>query len=115
MKVFLYENWQYLITIIGSAIAYVVGDTRGKRQRKANDRSSELENLKTVREMEKQIVDDVKAKVEELREINSGLQTLIDQKDEIIDKQQEVIDQQRDLIMQQANEIQRLKDEDTNQ
>lgn len=94
---------------IAGAIAAVIAFFGGRKSKKITDRAGELENLEKVRMMEKQLVDDVKSQVTELREINQGLQLIIEQKDEIIERQQEVIDQQRELILQQQEEIQRLK------
>jgi len=95
---------------IAAGIAAVISFFGGRKSKKISDKTSELENLEKVRLMEKQLVDDVKKQVDELREINTGLQVIIEQKDEIIDKQQEVIDQQRELILIQKEEIIQLKE-----
>lgn len=110
MKQWLLDNWEIIAGLIGSALTYLLGT----KKRKTEGKTTELENLQTIRDLEKQIVDDVKSQIDELREINNGLQVLIEQKDEIIEKQQNVIDQQRELILQQTNEIKVLKGEAAN-
>ena len=66
---YIYDHWE----AFGGVIAAIAAFFGGRKTKKITDRSGELENLQTVRDLEKQIVIDVKGQIQELREINSGL------------------------------------------
>lgn len=72
---FLIENWQIIAGLIGSAVAY----KGGLHIQQTNEKTAELENLKTVREMEKGLVDDMKAQVDKLVEVNDYLKRLVEE------------------------------------
>lgn len=91
MKELIIEHWEKLAVLVSGAFGFF----GGRKIKKSNEKSAELENLKTIREMEKQLVDDTKKQVEELREMIGSLQEIINQKDIIISEQEEIIKTQR--------------------
>lgn len=105
MENFFIDHKEWIAGIIASVVMFFTG----RKSKKISEESSQLQNLKTIRELEKQLVEDVKNQIIELREINTGLLLLIEEKDEIIDKQQEIIDQQRELILDQRRDFELLK------
>lgn len=105
MHEFLIDQKEWIIGIIGSVVMFF----GGRKSKKITDKTGELENLEAVRKIEKQLIEDIKSQIDELRETNSGLQLIINQKDELIGAQQEVIDQQRELYIQQAREFEEFK------
>lgn len=82
MKNFIVEYWEVIAGLIGSAIAYLGG---AKMQRQSV-RTSELENIKTVREIEKTLLDDMKAQVNQLVEVNSYLKKIVDEQEKTLKK-----------------------------
>ena len=82
MKKFIIDNWQIIAGLIGSAIAYV-GGLKIQRQ---SVRTSELENLKTVREMEKTLLTDMKTQVDQLVEVNNYLKKVVAEQEKAINK-----------------------------
>ena len=82
MKKFILDNWQIIAGLIGSAIAYV-GGLKIQRQ---SVRTSELENLKTVREMEKTLLNDMKTQVDQIVEVNNYLKKVVAEQEKTINK-----------------------------
>lgn len=95
MQNFLTNNWETLASIGGGVISGVIGFFSGQKMKKNNEKSAELENLKTVRDMEKQLILDYKEQVTEFRQLIDDLQLIIDEKDDIIKKQQLKIAKQK--------------------
>lgn len=78
MKIFEYINEIGLI--IGGIAAFFTG----RRMKKSEVQSSELENIKTVREIEKQLLQDVKDQVQELIKTKEELERIIKEQRERI-------------------------------
>ena len=91
---FIEENWQGLLGVIGTAGAYV----GGLKMRKQNEHTKDLENLSTIRLMEKQLIEDSRAAADELREIITEMKALIAQKDAIISSQNDIIRKQKRIL-----------------
>jgi len=85
MVKFISDNWQIIAGLVGSAIAYV-GGIKIQRQ---SVRTSELENLKTVREMEKTLLNDMKQQVDQIVEVNNYLKKVVDEQEKTIKKYKE--------------------------
>lgn len=79
---FIEDNWQIVAGLIGSAVAYL-GGLKIQRQ---SVRTSELENLKTVREMEKTLLNDMKTQVDQLVEVNNYLKKVVEEQQKSINK-----------------------------
>jgi len=70
---FLIENWLGISGTVGTAIAWI-GSVAYKRQQDKNSaKSTELENIKTVRLIEKELLIDMQGQVDKLIEINAYL------------------------------------------
>jgi uncharacterized protein YcbK (DUF882 family) len=82
MNSFIVKNWEVLAGLFGTSVLFISG-IRLKRQ---NEKTTELENLKTVRSIEKALIDDVKLQVEELLKLNNYLKGIVDTQKNIIDK-----------------------------
>lgn len=76
MKKFIIENWFVVAGLIGSAVTYL-GTVVYERQKAKNTvKSTELENIKTVRSIEKEILNDMQIQVDKLIEMNAYLRKI---------------------------------------
>ena len=91
MKNFLLENKEWLIGIVTTVVAWIGG--RGLK--KSKEKSAELQNLLTIREMEKQLVEDAVKNSEELREVIKEMQEILENKDNVIKEQKTLLLKQR--------------------
>jgi hypothetical protein len=82
MKKLIFENWEIIAGLIGSVFAYF-GGLKVQRQ---SVRTSELENIKTVREIEKTLLTDMKTQVEQIVEVNSYLKKVVEEQEKTIRK-----------------------------
>lgn len=98
MKHFLLENNEWLIGIVTTIMAWF----GGRKLKNSNEKNAELQNLLTIREMEKQLVEDARQNSEELREIIKEMQDIIDNKDN-------VINEQKALLLKQRIELEKYK------
>lgn len=94
MKHWVVENKEWVIGVITGFFGWF----GSQKMKKSNEKSAELENLKTIREMEKELVEDTKKQVEELREMVSEMQKIIDDKDRIISEQRKLINLQNQQL-----------------
>ena len=94
MKNFLIENKEWLIGLIASISAFF----GGRKMKKSNEKSAELQNLATIREMEKQLFDDMEERFDKLQQINTDLQNLISQQKIIISEQKIIITKQNRFL-----------------
>ena len=104
MKDFIIDNKEWLIGVVASISAYF----GGRKTRKSNEKSAELQNLGTIRDLEKELVEDAINQIEELREIIEVNKAIIEQKDAIIKEQEKIIAQQNkflDLYKKKYGEI----------
>lgn len=92
---------EYLEFIMPSLTA-IIAFFSGREIQKANTKkavedakNSELQNLSTVREAEKQLIGDMRTHLQELAEINNELKNIIAQKDAVIKEYKQVIEQQK--------------------
>tara|TARA_R110002124_G_scaffold148927_9_gene314603 strand:- start:5669 stop:5968 length:300 start_codon:yes stop_codon:yes gene_type:complete len=81
------ENKEWLVGLVTTVGAFF----GGRKMKKNNEKSAELENLKVIREMEKELIADAKSHIEELRKI-------IDHKDGIIEDQKKIIAKQERFL-----------------
>lgn len=113
LKQFMLDNWSWLSSIVVGVSTWF----GGQKFQKMKETTLELENERTVRELEKQLVLDskkyidrvreevkeqieevkqtAKIQVDELKELVKGLENIIDSKDSIIDQQQIIINRQQ--------------------
>lgn len=82
MKEIIVGNWEIIAGLIGSVFAYF-GGVKVQRQ---SVRTSELENIKTVREIEKTLLTDMKTQVEQIVEVNSYLKKVVEEQEKTIRK-----------------------------
>lgn len=82
MKELIAGNWEIVAGLIGSVVAYF----SGLKVQRQNVRQSELENIKTVREIEKTLLDDMKGQVNQLVEVNNYLKKVVDEQEKSINK-----------------------------
>jgi len=82
MKNFIANNWEVIAGLIGSVVAYF----SGLKIQRQSVRTSELENLKTVREMEKTLLNDMKTQVDQLVEVNNYLKKVVAEQEKSINK-----------------------------
>lgn len=68
--IFLKENWELITGLIGSVVAFFTG-RKSKRQ---NEKTTELENLEKVREIEKKLIDDMENQIDKLIKYNDYLE-----------------------------------------
>ena len=99
MKQFLVENREWLIGVVTTITAWF----GGRRLKKSNEKNAELQNLLTIREMEKQLVEDARKNSEELREIIKEMQDIIDNKDNVIKEQKALLLKQRKALERYKN------------
>ncbi|QHB38614.1 hypothetical protein pippi81_gp050 [Flavobacterium phage vB_FspM_pippi8-1] len=82
MKEIIVGNWEIIAGLIGSVFAYF-GGLKIQRQ---SVRTSELENIKTVREIEKTLLEDMKTQVDQLVEVNNYLKKVVNEQEKSINK-----------------------------
>lgn len=82
MGKFLIENWQIIIGAIGTGGAWF----GAQKLQKINAKTTELENLKTVREMEKGLIADMETQIEKLKTNNNVLQGIVNEQNKLINK-----------------------------
>ncbi|MCT4665606.1 MAG: hypothetical protein N4A45_10270 [Flavobacteriales bacterium] len=87
MKHWIIENKEWIAGSIATLSAWF----GGRKLKKTNEKSAELENLKTLREIEKEVVTETRNYVDELMEI-------IKNKDKIIEEQKKIISRQREQL-----------------
>ena len=82
MKDFLLNNWQIILGFLGTGGAWF-GALKIKKQ---NERTLELENMKTVRAMEKALLEDMEAQVTKLIANNERLEKIVTEQAKTIRK-----------------------------
>jgi len=70
---YLIENWETISLAVGGVVAFFTG----RKTKKISNQSSELDNLKTVREIEKQLVEDMKVQIIDLLQVNNNLELIV--------------------------------------
>lgn len=82
MKIFelIKENWE----IIGMVVSPVFSFFVGRKSKKNMETSGELENIKTAREIEKKINEDIQDQVTKLMEYSNKLEVIIEKQRVII-------------------------------
>ena len=75
MIAFLKENWEITTGVIGSIIAFF-GGRKSKRQ---NEKTTELENIEKVREIEKRLLSDMDDRITELIKYNDYLEDIVEE------------------------------------
>ena len=68
------KNWEVLAGIIGSLGLFF----SGLKLKFHNEKTTELENLKTVRIIEKDLLNDMKIQIEELVKLNNYLKDIVE-------------------------------------
>ena len=71
---FIIENKELLISVLTAIIAFI----SGRKTKKLNEKSAELQNLEKVREMEKQLVKDMEEQVSKLIDYTSYLEVVVE-------------------------------------
>ena len=95
MDSFIKDNWQAVGGLVGMVFTFL----GGRRLKKSNEKSMELENLSAVREMEKQLIDDYREQLNEFRKLIDDMQIFINEKDVIIKEQRiKISEQQKQLL-----------------
>lgn len=73
MGKFIVENWEGIAALFGTAVSFFVG----RKSKKNTETSGELENIKVVREIEKDLLTDMRERVTELIAIGNEQEILI--------------------------------------
>ena len=95
MDSFIKDNWQ----AVGGLVGMVATFFGGRRIKKSNAKSAELENLAAVRDMEKQLIEDYREQLNEFRKLIDDMQIFINEKDLIIKEQRvKIAEQQKQLL-----------------
>ena len=71
---FLIDNKELLLSALTGIIAFVTG----RKTKKINEKSAELQNLETVRVVEKQLLQDMREQIDKLIEYNNYLEGVIE-------------------------------------
>jgi len=90
--------WKFLLDNIGLIIGLmttVLGYWFGSKTRKNQEKSGELQNLITLRQVEKQLIKDMKDSIKEYQEVITNLNAIIDKKDKIITRLKAIVDKQQ--------------------
>jgi len=94
MKHWIIENRDWVIGVVSTITAWF----GGRKLKKSNEVSADLNNLSEIRKMEKALVDDAQEIIKDLRETIDSLQNLIQEKNKFISEQKKVIDSQRKAL-----------------
>ncbi len=73
MMTFIKENWELITGLFGSIIAFF----GGRKSKKQNEKTKELENIEKVREIEKKLLADMEDQVNKLIKYNNYLEGVI--------------------------------------
>lgn len=84
MNTFIAKNWEILIGLIGTFGLFV----SGLKLKHQNEKTTELENLKTVRTIEKDLLNDMKNQIEELVKLNNYLKGIVETQTKQLSKYQ---------------------------
>lgn len=79
---FIAGNWEIIAGLIGTVGAWF----GGQKLRKQTEKTSELENVKVVREIEKSLLSDMQTQVDKLIEQNNYFKKVINEQEKIINK-----------------------------
>jgi hypothetical protein len=74
MNEFISKNWEVIAGLIGTSSLFFSG-LKFKRQ---NEKTTELENLKTVRGIEKSLLEDMRVQIDELVKLNNYLKGIVE-------------------------------------
>jgi hypothetical protein len=74
MNTFIAKNWEFIVGVIGSLGIFF----SGLKLKFHNEKTTELENLKTVRIIEKDLLNDMKIQIEELVKLNNYLKDIVE-------------------------------------
>lgn len=104
MMDFLLNNWSEISLAIGGVGAFLVG----KRTRKNDNESGELQNIEKVREIEKQLLEDMDDQIEKLMTKNKRVMSYNDKLELVIEKQAARIQKYEDRFgkLEELEEIQ---------
>lgn len=86
MVKFIIENWLTLCGTIGSVILWAGKIVYDRRNWKNEAKSTELDNIKTVRVIEKELLADMEQQVNKLIEANNYYRKIINEQDKTINK-----------------------------
>lgn len=70
---FIKENWEIIMGAVGSTIAFF----GGRKSKKQNEKTTELENIEKVREIEKRLLADMEDQVNKLIKYNDYLEGVV--------------------------------------
>ena len=70
---FIKENWEIIMGAVGSIIAFF----GGRKSKKQNEKTTELENIDKVREIEKRLLADMEDQVNKLIKYNDYLESVV--------------------------------------
>ncbi|WP_440881393.1 hypothetical protein [Tenacibaculum sp. C7A-26P2] len=73
MLTLLKENWELITGIIGSIVAFF----GGRKSKRLNEKTTELENIEKVREIEKKLLADMEDQVNKLIKYNDYLEGVV--------------------------------------
>lgn len=82
MNTFIAKNWEFIVGAVGSVAIFF----SGLKMKWQNEKTTELENLKTVRIIEKGLIDDMKFQIEELVKLNNYLKGIVETQTKQIEK-----------------------------
>lgn len=72
---FIKENWEIIMGAIGSIVAFF----GGRKSKKQNEKTTELENIEKVREIEKKLLEDMDNRITELIKYNDYLEGVVEE------------------------------------
>jgi len=96
---FIFENIELFIGLATTFLGYWFG----AKTRKNQEKSGELQNLITLRQVEKQLIKDMKDSIKEYQEVIINLNAIIDKKDKIITRLKNIVDKQQKELNKYKN------------
>lgn len=96
---FIIDNIELFIGLITTFLGYWFGS----KTRKNQEKSGELQNLITLRQVEKQLINDMKNSIKEYQEVITNLNAIIEKKDEIIARLKAIVDKQQKELEKYKN------------
>ncbi len=92
---FIIENKVWFVGLITGFFSFL----GGRKTKKNQEEAGELQNLKTVREIEKQLFDDMAIRIDEYKQLSDDLLKIIEEKNKIIEDQKKmIINQKREIV-----------------
>lgn len=74
MTSFIKENWELITGVMGTIVAFF----GGRKSKKQNEKTTELENIEKVRAIEKKLLEDMDDRINDLIKYNDFLEGVVE-------------------------------------